>query len=1160
MRLLLWLCLLLALLWLAPAIVSKSPLRDWAVSLATRNLPGEVRVRSLSLDWFKKPVAEGVEFLDDQGELLATIEHAETDRTLFSLALAQLKQPLRITLQGPTVQVLVEPGNTNVEAYWHAIEWPKGGGEYDVTCRVIAGKVQIKESQRDQGWRLRDVEGELRVKSSGDDPLKLKVSAKAEPFVEGLPDDGADDDFGGGVIELAASWEDALADMPGKGALLGVADLENVPLGALNAVATRFNRSEQHEGQFTGRVTLALRGAEAWTRAVYAEQWDVDASGNATQITVDAPWMGEDRFVARAVEASCRVGWSGDRLQIGSLRLASDLGRAEFAGTADLSAESWPAMLERILRQPVKSAGRVNAARLVEMMPSVFRLREGVEVTSGVVAWDVAFDPGVVEDGASPAVPSDAEGGLLRAFFELSSLQGVRDGRPIMWESPVRLAMRVQQSETAWTIEQLQCEADFITATATGDSQALSASLAFDMRKLVEHVGQFADLGGFSPSGNASAQLEWKRGDDSKFSLVCTTDIDGFELARGNETLWSEPKLSVSLTAAGDAGVGGLDSLRTATLQASNAAESLSARLLEPVVDPLQPNARWSFDVDCKTDLGKCGKRLTQWGGPLDWAAEGNLQLAGRCLYDGATLQVASADAAVANLKFVGAGVELSEPVVRAAVRDLAWNGAQRRLSLATFTADADSTNPTVGPVSFGADNLVVNLPADQQALPQVSGLLRCNADLRRITRMTAAAPTDETTERLALEGMMEAAMQFQHAGDVTAFTLQATASDLRSHYGSLPPIEEKTVNIEGDGRYLASANMLQLNRLAVTSNTINGSANGQVQYADDASKAECRGQFDCDWSRIAEFMRPYTGDGVFFQGKHACPFSYAGPLPNVPDWSDTASAQVALGWEWGNVYGFELGPARIKASLADQECRFASENDISVSAGKLKTLPIIRRSAKDDRWELTATPGVVVEEVRINKQMCSRVLQYITPVLAGITEAQGTFSIELTGCHVPLDDPAKADIAGRLLVHDLEIGPGPLIRELALLLQVPQRLAIARSSVVTFRMVDGRIFHRDLQLVFPDMTVQMHGSVGLDKTIALMVTMPVPEKWVGDDRRVSAALRGQTITIPINGTLSKPRLDQQAMGRLSEQFLRKAAEQVIQDELRNQLDRLFKP
>ena len=63
-------------------------------------------------------------------------------------------------------------------------------------------------------------------------------------------------------------------------------------------------------------------------------------------------------------------------------------------------------------------------------------------------------------------------------------------------------------------------------------------------------------------------------------------------------------------------------------------------------------------------------------------------------------------------------------------------------------------------------------------------------------------------------------------------------------------------------------------------------------------------------------------------------------------------------------------------------------------------------------------------------------------------------------------------------------------------------------------------------------------------------------------DRRAGACwsgLKGQSLKIPISGTLAQPRMDQSAVAGLSQQLLQGAAQQAIGGELNKALDKLFK-
>ena len=190
---------------------------------------------------------------------------------------------------------------------------------------------------------------------------------------------------------------------------------------------------------------------------------------------------------------------------------------------------------------------------------------------------------------------------------------------------------------------------------------------------------------------------------------------------------------------------------------------------------------------------------------------------------------------------------------------------------------------------------------------------------------------------------------------------------------------------------------------------------------------------------------------------------------------------------------------------------------------------------------------------------MCEAALKYVAPVLAEVTTAQGAFSIELQGCRIPMANPAKGELAGRFIIHSVAVGPGPLVRELAVLLNRSGTAKLKRESVVPFRMVGGRVYHQGLELEFPELTIRTFGSVGLDQSVSLMAEMPIPPKWLGNNA-VGNALRDRIIRLPIGGTLGRPQLDRKELAKANRELVGSAARGVIESEVGKQLERLLTP
>jgi hypothetical protein len=273
--------------------------------------------------------------------------------------------------------------------------------------------------------------------------------------------------------------------------------------------------------------------------------------------------------------------------------------------------------------------------------------------------------------------------------------------------------------------------------------------------------------------------------------------------------------------------------------------------------------------------------------------------------------------------------------------------------------------------------------------------------------------------------------------------------------------------------------------------------------------------------------------------------------------------ASGSFAWTWADIYGLQAGPGELQGTFTRGALEFKPLS-LAVNEGRVELSPRVNLSASP--VEFVVQPGRVAEQVRITPAMCASALQYVAPVLAGVAAAEGRISIELDVCRIPIDNPSKGDLRGRMTVHALQVGPGYLTQELAQLLARSSQIQIQRESVVPFGMVDGWIYHNNMELVFPDVTIKTSGWVGLDQRISLIAELPVPAKWQADPV-LGPALKGQSLKVPIGGTLRQPRLDRKALDQLAQQAVQAGAKNAVQNvlqgqagEVGKQLERLVNP
>jgi hypothetical protein len=265
-------------------------------------------------------------------------------------------------------------------------------------------------------------------------------------------------------------------------------------------------------------------------------------------------------------------------------------------------------------------------------------------------------------------------------------------------------------------------------------------------------------------------------------------------------------------------------------------------------------------------------------------------------------------------------------------------------------------------------------------------------------------------------------------------------------------------------------------------------------------------------------------------------------------------NGRADLGWESANVFGFLFGPGVAKTEVVGGMLHLLPL-DLPVNQGRLHLeaeMPLVGGPAV-----AIVAPGTVVDHISVSQEVCKRGLRFIAPVVGNVTRVEGQFSVTLDSGSIPVTDLRTADIAGHVTIHNMQVDPGPLVQELHVLMGKPASVKLAAESQVPFRMVQGRIYHQNMNLMFPEFTVRTYGSVGLDESLALMAELPVPPKWLANNPS-PGTLAGQTIQLPIGGTLQHPKIDPRALELATAKFIGRAAESVIRNGLDNGLNKLL--
>jgi hypothetical protein len=1083
---------------LLPTLVATTPLRNMLVAAAVPGDQVRVTVGEASLGWFSEPVLSRIEIRDAAGEPLAAIESLRVGRTPLALA-TNWRDLGEVEIARPTVYLAVRPDGSNLEdAIGDALGEIAGSGDPRTTEAA-------EPTARPLAVAVRVVDGTLLVHDAATGRQWRTSGLNVQYDSRGATS---------GIGQLNASGQLETKEAGASGA---------IPAGRFSVSLVAADDGRQQLDWQAEAVSLAV--VQPWMhRFVAGTELGGTLSGQAT-----ASWTGAD--VQDAKPQAAGVGFPADFASTGTLRidqfdatapaLAGDrlrLTRIELPWR--LAAQPQGLVIEDLqLRSDV---GQLAARGTID--PSLFTSladsdgasldaagRGDVEIRGEIdlaklaamlpralrIRGDTTITSGTIEFAARRR-PAAAGGQSLSGMLRTAGLAATSGGRPIRWDQPASATFDLRRENGSTRIESLRCESEFLEVEAAGTTKQLTADAKFDLGRLAAELGQFVDLGGVELAGTGTAHVELSRASGDRSAAV---DVRGARLTAAD--------LRVTM--------GGW-------------------RIQEPRVE-LSGDGRW----------------------------------------DSATGEFASQSA------------ELVTSTVAAAARDV------------RVRTGGNGPPEVSGAVGFRADlaRLAAWQTATQDTPPyQPHGMFTGNVRF--------AQQADRITGELSANGQNLALAQW------------SGRSEEASRGGGYQTIwQEPQLSIRGTASYEPSADRLTFQQFQVQSNTLEATVGGGIEKLTTAADVNVSGTLNYDLAQLSLLLRPYLGNGVQLVGQEAARFQVAGALapsssvevrsvnlragssstpagaadrPARPSpesafhWSRRIHAQLEAPWSSANVYGLPIGGGKIAASLGDGEVRIEPLG-LAVAEGRFTAAPHVRLDPPPS--ELTLPKGPLVTDVRISPEVSEAMLKYIAPVLAGATKTEGKFSLQLEGARVPLDEPKRADAAGQLTVHSVRVVPGPMAAEWIGLAQQIEAIAKRRDPTalipggrqpglpsagsptvtllsiqdqhVQFRVVDGRVYHQNMEFQIDDLVLRSEGSVGLDETLELVLHVPIPDRWIASDRFLGG-LKGQTIDIPVSGTLTRPRMDRTAIAGLTQQLIQGAAQGKVGEEVNRVLDTFLRP
>lgn len=1115
--------------WLTPAIVVRTSLRHRIVGSIFPAYTGQASVGSATLSWTAPVVLHKIVLSDDAGHVWMTIPKLTTSKTLFSLLFEDSTDLGTYTLFEPTLLVEIRGDGSNFEdRLWEILA---DTGEDDqpnsLTIKIEDGTATWSDPAGGQARvGLFELNATIHQSATAPFPGPVKISAR----------------MANGELSGPISLQ---IDEPPAKELVAKLKADKVPLGTLVPWLKRFGDAVAGTGRLSSDLQLTCDPQAGIPLAVAGEL-------NGQQITAALPTLlGEQRLDLEEIALSGKVRYDGKQFEFEQAVLESPIARVDLTGSIDPAAISsvsgWRQQIGAILADNVNLNGRINLARLPAILSS--QLPKGQRIETGRIQFSLR---------------TDGEGGARRGVARVTTTDLVVSlpGEDVTWESPLAMTVILRQDKSGLSAERIHAESDFLKLNGSVTDHGGEVSFEADLNKLRSRLARFLPVDQESLSGRAAGTFRLKsRGEPGLFDFSANLRLRDFQVA-WNGRVWSEKDLKATGEAVVALADRELRDIKSGEVTITGAAgDKLSLSLIKEQ----KPAAAgtWPVAVSIVGDVARWITRLRSvgiWPDRLPWSLGGRINASARVFVGDKKTRVEDLDGAITSFQARNGGFVVAEPKL-SVQGDLVYQADPGQAESGTISSE----NLLVECETFGLRAKSLLVPLNGTGKIRYQGTIR--GSLSRLARWILPTGTG-----IWPTGVVSGDLDLSHsaAGSEIATNLTIAKWELNRRIVTAPgqarwqPVwTDPSVSLQLKAGYDSKSRRLGIETAQWEARGLDVQLAGGVQEPAGRANASIEGNVTYDLVKLRLGVLPLRREDIQIVGAGTRPFSIQGPLRSAKGFVDPSlAAHLRLGWQGIKFRALAVGQGEIDARLQGRALTVATSR-VPVAGGSVQlggqvvlSLPLVARLSS----------GQIVKEVTITPEMCGTWLSYAAPLLADVTDVEGTFSVDLGAGAVPLLHPAGMHATATLAIEDVEAAPGQIARVILTTVQEIQRIAgkdaiagtklrmTAPKQEVHVTVAQGRVHHDRFVMRLGGKDgplVTTSGSVGFDDTVNLMVTVPLKKEWFKNER-VAAVLGGQTLKIPVTGTLSRPVMDPRALRELS----RRAAAGALQNLLQRGLEK----
>ncbi|MHC4573461.1 MAG: hypothetical protein ACYS76_04930 [Planctomycetota bacterium] len=456
---------------------------------------------------------------------------------------------------------------------------------------------------------------------------------------------------------------------------------------------------------------------------------------------------------------------------------------------------------------------------------------------------------------------------------------------------------------------------------------------------------------------------------------------------------------------------------------------------------------------------------------------------------------------------------------------------------------DVDSANVSASLGHVAVDKSVVPW-SDKADRPLKLDVSADNIDLEKIQPFAVLFAS--FPKEMQLAGIAESKLSVKSENDGYHVSTDATRIEkLKVSSPGKKPFEQNEVSLVADVSVQPVDKTLAVKKLKLTSPQIkiHKLEAGEVSKA-GTTRLEGQVDWEYDWAAVTALAGPYLPAGLELEGQVRDTIDFSSEYPTgerskLPA-NLTTKGKLAFARAYYKGLTFSATTAEIEivqGLLTISEFSSTVNNGVFKFAGQadLKQKPALLA---------TLGPIQIAQNVEINDDVSKEFLVYLNPVFADAFDVSGVGNFHCERLAVPLagGPKEKLQIIGTISVDNARLAASNLLGQLLSVAGLSLREQRIRIHPTRFILWDGFLRYQDMQIDVGDNPLNFKGTIGLDKSLNMTVTLP----YTVDGRTVRVGQEDvpDRISLPLRGTTDKPELD---------------LEKALQDQLQRQLERQLK-